>query len=113
MKAHTPAQLNTVDAVINCLVQLSLDPSYTFEQTLGIKHIHLNDAKDYCSVDTDQLTIILNVFKNAYHPDDKTNISVYPRFGTGDKTLAKNVVEHLKAGGRFVSMGPKRIIWEL
>jgi hypothetical protein len=112
MKAHTPAQLNTVDAAIDFLCEYAKQPLVKEREVpIGVT---LRDSVNYnCSVDTEYLTLILNVYVNAYHLDDRTNISVYPKHGTADKTLAQNVVKHLKAGGRFVSMGPRRLIWEL
>lgn len=113
MKAHTPAQLRTLDDAVDFLCEVAKQPLITsIEKQEVPAGVTVRDAVNhYCSVDTEHLTLILNVYVNPYNLDDRTNISVYPKFETSDRTLAKNVVTHLEAGGRFVGMGPKRLIW--
>jgi hypothetical protein len=112
MKAHTPAQLSTLDAAIDFLFDVAKRPLVQ-EREVPVGVTLCVSVNYYCSVETEHLTLILNVFVNPVLLDNRTNISVYPKHGTADKTIAQNVVKHLKAGGRFVGMGSRRLIWEL
>jgi hypothetical protein len=113
MKAHTPAQLRTLDDAVDFLYQVAQRPHIKPLLPAGVILVEeITDYRDYYAVNTEHLTLILNTWVNAHNLDDKTNISVYPRHYSTDKTIAKNVVQHLEAGGQFVSMGLKRLIWE-